>query len=142
MMLDPGRQAKMRTDKLAQSIKVALKQADRNLKILSDAGVPIAMGSDTGSFNNPGRWQGYFEHTEMEMMAKAGMTPMQVLVVGDRRRRARHEARWAARHDSTGEVGRPGRVDRQPADRHSQHAEDRLGLDRRPAAQSGDVKRF
>ncbi len=80
MMLDPGRQAKMRTDKLAQSIKEALKQAERNLKILSDAGVPIAMGSDTGSFNNPGRWQGYFEHTEMEMMVKAGMTPMQVLV--------------------------------------------------------------
>ena len=101
MMLDPGRQAKMRTDKLAQSIKDALKQAERNLKILSDAGVPIAMGSDTGSFNNPGRWQGYFEHTEMEMMAKAGMTPMQVLVsaTGGAARVMKLEA---ARHDSTG----------------------------------------
>jgi imidazolonepropionase-like amidohydrolase len=80
MMSDPARQTKLRTDKLAQSIKVALRQAERNLKILSDAGVPIAMGSDSGSFANPGRWQGYFEHIEMEMMVKAGMTPMQVLV--------------------------------------------------------------
>jgi imidazolonepropionase-like amidohydrolase len=27
-----------------------------------------------------GRWQGYFEHTELELMVKAGMTPMQALV--------------------------------------------------------------
>jgi len=27
-----------------------------------------------------GRWQGYFEHVELEMMVKAGMTPMQALV--------------------------------------------------------------
>lgn len=32
------------------------------------------MLSDTGSFDNPGRWQGYFEHTEMVIMAKAGTT--------------------------------------------------------------------
>jgi imidazolonepropionase-like amidohydrolase len=80
MMLDPGLQAKTRASELAKTIKVAIKQAERNLKILSDAGVTIGMGSDTGSFNNPGRWQGYFEHTEMEMMASAGMSPMQVIV--------------------------------------------------------------
>ena len=27
-----------------------------------------------------GRWQGFFEHTELEMMVKAGLTPMQALV--------------------------------------------------------------
>ena len=73
-------QEKVRSDKQAQSLKPALQQANRNLKILSDAGVPIAMGTDSGAAGNPGRWQGYFEHVELEMMAKAGMTPMQVIV--------------------------------------------------------------
>ena len=76
----PASQEKIRNDRQAQSIKPALQQANRNLKILSDAGVPIAMGTDSGASGNPGRWQGYFEHVEMEMMAKAGMTPMQVIV--------------------------------------------------------------
>ena len=35
------------------------------------------MGTDTGP---AGRWQGFFEHLELEMMVEAGMTPMQVLV--------------------------------------------------------------
>jgi len=76
----PASQQKVRNDKEAQAIKQALQQANRNLKILSDAGVPIAMGTESGAEGNPGRWQGYFEHVEMEMMAKAGMTPMQVIV--------------------------------------------------------------
>ncbi len=37
------------------------------------------MGTDSGA-NLIGRWQGYFEHTEMEMMVKAGLTPMQTIV--------------------------------------------------------------
>src|SRR5690606_12251471 len=37
----------------------------------------IAMGTDSGP---PGRFQGYFEHLEMEMMVDAGLTPMNVLV--------------------------------------------------------------
>ena len=73
-------QQQIRNDKQAQAIKPALEQASRNLKILSDAGVPIAMGTDSGAEGNPGRWQGYFEHVELEMMVKAGMTPMQVIV--------------------------------------------------------------
>ena len=50
--------------------------AMRNLKKLSDAGVRIGMGSDTGP---PARFSGYFEHLEMELMVKAGLTPMQVI---------------------------------------------------------------
>jgi imidazolonepropionase-like amidohydrolase len=76
---DPAAQEKMRTSKDAQSIKQALQQANRNLKLLSDGGVPIAMGTDTGA-NLVGRWQGFFEHMELEMMVKAGMTPMQTIV--------------------------------------------------------------
>src|SRR5690606_14540284 len=40
----------------------------------------IAMGTDSGAAGNPGRWQGYFEHVELAMMAEAGMAPMAVLV--------------------------------------------------------------
>ena len=75
---DPARQQQIRQDKTAQSIKTALVQATRNLKLLSDAGVPIAFGTDSGA--GVGRFQGYFEHVELEMMVQAGMTPMQVLV--------------------------------------------------------------
>ncbi len=75
---DPAFQEKMRVSENAQIIKVALQQGSRNIKILADAGVPIALGTDTGAA--VGRWQGYFEHTEMELMVKAGLTPMQVLI--------------------------------------------------------------
>ena len=57
----------MRTSKSAQRYKVALDQASRNLKKLSEAGVTIAMGTDTGP---PARFQGYFELMELELMAK------------------------------------------------------------------------
>jgi imidazolonepropionase-like amidohydrolase len=73
---DPKRQAAMRTSPSAQEYKKALEVASRNLKRLTDAGVRIAMGTDTGP---PARFQGYFEHMELELMAKAGLTPRQVL---------------------------------------------------------------
>jgi imidazolonepropionase-like amidohydrolase len=79
---DPAHQARMRTDPATQDAKRMLAQASRNLKLLSDAGVAIAMGSDSGSIpdRNPGRFQGYNEHLELELMVKAGLTPMQALV--------------------------------------------------------------
>jgi imidazolonepropionase-like amidohydrolase len=78
---DPAYQEKSRTDPAIQGIKKALAQAERNLKILSDAGIPIGMGTDTGAApnRNPGRWQGYFEHVELELMVKSGLTPMQAI---------------------------------------------------------------
>ena len=76
----PEYQARVRSNPTTAEIRKAIVQAERNLKLLSDAGVTIAMGTDTGAGGNPGRWQGYFEHVEMEMMNKAGMTPMQVIV--------------------------------------------------------------
>ena len=73
---DPARQATVRANGPAQRYKTALEVANRNLKRLSDAGVPISMGTDTGP---TGRFQGYFELMELELMNKAGMTPRQVL---------------------------------------------------------------
>jgi imidazolonepropionase-like amidohydrolase len=78
---DPARQQQMRNSKSAQRYKVALEQASRNLKKLSDAGVKIAMGTDTGP---PARFQGYFELMELELMSKAGLTPRQVLASATR----------------------------------------------------------
>jgi len=78
MASDPTLQEKTRNSEEARTIKVALQQANRNLKTLADAGASIAMGTDTGT--NLGQWQGYFEHVEIEMMVKAGLTPMQALV--------------------------------------------------------------
>ena len=75
---DPANQEKIRKDQAAQSIKPALAQGRKNLKALSDAGVTIALGTDTGT--NEGQWQGYFEHIEIEEMVKSGLTPMQALV--------------------------------------------------------------
>jgi imidazolonepropionase-like amidohydrolase len=76
---DPAMQEKLRRSEEAKTIKQALVRASSNLKKLLDAGVPIAMGTDTGA-NLIGRWQGYFEHTELELMVRAGLTPMQALV--------------------------------------------------------------
>jgi len=77
----PARQQAMANSKSAQRYKAGLEVANRNLKKLSDAGVPIAMGTDTGP---PARFQGYFELMELEMMAKAGLTPRQVLASATR----------------------------------------------------------
>ncbi len=77
---DPARQAQVRASRnweAGQQYKAGLEVAKRNLEALVDQGVRIAMGTDTGP---PARFQGYFEHMEMEMMVEAGMSPMQVLV--------------------------------------------------------------
>jgi imidazolonepropionase-like amidohydrolase len=77
----PARQEQMRNSKSAQRYKAGLDVASRNLKKLSDAGVKIAMGTDTGPV---ARFQGYFELMELELMAKAGLTPRQVLASATR----------------------------------------------------------
>src|SRR4051794_18711665 len=71
----------MKNSRAAQRYRGPLEGASRNLKKLSDAGVRIAMGTDTGP---PARFQGYFELMELEMMAKAGLTPKQVLASATR----------------------------------------------------------
>ena len=75
---DPDLQEKVRNSEQAQVAKKMLEQAKRNLKLLADGGVTIAMGTDSGT--QLGRWQGYFEHVELELMVEAGLTPMQALV--------------------------------------------------------------
>lgn len=74
---DPAYQERIRNSRTAQTYKAQLEVAKTNLKILSDAGIPIAMGTDTGP---AARFQGYFEHGELALMVEAGLSPMQAIV--------------------------------------------------------------
>ena len=73
---DPARQARVRASGAAEAYGRALEVAQANLARLAEAGVPIAFGTDSGPV---GRFQGYFEHMEMQLMAEAGLTPEQIL---------------------------------------------------------------
>lgn len=72
----PARMAATRASTSAQRYKAQLPVAMRNLRTLAAAGVPIAMGTDTGPL---GRFQGYFELRELEMMVEAGLSPRAAL---------------------------------------------------------------
>ncbi len=74
---DPERKQRIKNSQSAQAYKQALETAKQNLKILVDAGIHISFGTDSGP---PARFQGYFEHLEMELMAEAGLSPMQIIV--------------------------------------------------------------
>jgi imidazolonepropionase-like amidohydrolase len=73
---DPDRQASVRRSAGAAWYREALPVAKDNMHRLHQGGVGIAMGTDSGP---PARFQGYFEHLEMEMMAAGGLTPAQVI---------------------------------------------------------------
>ena len=96
---DPARQASVAASRAAQQYKKSLPTARHNARALADAGVRIAMGTDSGP---PGRFQGYFEHLELEELIAAGFTPMQAIVAatGD-------AARCLALGDELGSL-RPG----------------------------------
>jgi len=79
---DPAFQEAMRNDSAAKWYKDHLPVAMRNLKKLEDAGVAVVMGTDTGPAY---RFQGAFEHLELEYMVKSGLTPMQALVAATSR---------------------------------------------------------
>jgi imidazolonepropionase-like amidohydrolase len=58
--------------------KAAFEMGMRNLKKLSDAGIVIVLGSDSGA--QPVRTQGFSEHLELQLMTEAGLTPTQALI--------------------------------------------------------------
>lgn len=74
---DPDRQRAMRDSRSAQHYKEALEVALGNLRPLADGGVKIAFGTDAGPAT---RFQGYFEHMELALMAEGGLTPMEIIV--------------------------------------------------------------
>jgi imidazolonepropionase-like amidohydrolase len=85
--LSPERLAQLRTRKRDEQMRDPAGpdhrrafEIDRiNLKKLIDAGVRIALGTDSGGDLNRFFIQGFFEHRQMELMVQAGLTPMQVI---------------------------------------------------------------
>lgn len=77
---DPARQARIKASPAwaqGQRYKAGLEVAKANLKRVSDAGIRVALGTDSGPV---GRFQGFFEHLELEMMVAAGLTPSQAIL--------------------------------------------------------------
>jgi imidazolonepropionase-like amidohydrolase len=69
-------------DKISKSAvtpqeKMALPIALKNLLKLYHAGILIALGTDAGA--SPIRAQGFAEHMEMALMARSGLTPLEVI---------------------------------------------------------------
>jgi imidazolonepropionase-like amidohydrolase len=60
-------------------IKAGFEMNKINLKKMSDGGVRIAFGTDSGGAADRFFIQGYSEHREMELMVQSGLTPMQVI---------------------------------------------------------------
>jgi imidazolonepropionase-like amidohydrolase len=77
MVRSPENVDKGRKDPDIAKYRAGLEMAKKNLKTLSEAGVKIAFGTDSGI---PTRFPGYFEHRELQLMVEAGLTPMQAIV--------------------------------------------------------------
>jgi len=86
--LEPGIFEMITSDKYQNDLKKsplyatniqAFETAKQNLKKVYDAGVLVAMGTDSGAM--PLRAQGFSEHLELQLMTEAGLTPLQALTV-------------------------------------------------------------
>ncbi|MEI9976620.1 MAG: amidohydrolase family protein [Ignavibacteriota bacterium] len=69
---------KVKNDPATPKNRASFDMAVRNLRAVHAGGVRIAMGTDSGA--TPLRLQGYAEHLEMELMKRAGLSAMDVLV--------------------------------------------------------------
>lgn len=79
MITSPDYKAKTRESKAAKMEEEALPIAKRNLKKIYDAGILVALGTDSGA--TPIRVQGFAEHVELGLMVQAGLTPLQAITV-------------------------------------------------------------
>jgi imidazolonepropionase-like amidohydrolase len=81
-LYDPDAQHKIEFDPDFPKFHGLLEMAQKNLKRLSDAGIRYGLGTDSGV---PGRFPGFFELREMELMVEAGLTPTQVITAATKR---------------------------------------------------------
>ncbi len=68
---------KMRSNPDLPKLRAAFEMAKKNLKTMFDAGIKIGFGTDSGP---PLRFQGFFEHRELQLMVESGLTPLQAIV--------------------------------------------------------------
>jgi len=77
MVTSPAYKERLKNNPATARERGALRIAMKNLLILHKAGVKIALGTDSGAM--PIRVQGFGEHLEMELMVKAGLTPLEAI---------------------------------------------------------------
>ncbi len=70
---------KMAKDPALPEHQAAYEMAVRNLKKVYEAGIHIAMGTDSGA--QPERAQGFSEHLELQLMYEAGIPVMDVIAI-------------------------------------------------------------
>lgn len=80
MITDKAYQTKIKNSPDYARNKKACQTAMVNLKKIADAGITVALGTDSGAF--PIRTQGFTEHYEMELMVKAGLKPLDIIRMG------------------------------------------------------------
>jgi imidazolonepropionase-like amidohydrolase len=73
----PGYAEKVNEDAQTEQHRKDFSVGQQNLKRLFDAGVNVGFGTDSGAL--PGRIPGFAEHRELELMVRAGLTPMQAI---------------------------------------------------------------
>jgi len=78
---NPSYQNPIKADPQFSHYPQYLEMAQKNLKALADAGIKYGMGTDSGP---PGRFIGFFEQWELELMVQAGLTPAQVIEAATR----------------------------------------------------------
>ena len=78
----PEYSSKMAANPNTPKNKAAAAMGQKNVKTLFDAGVVVAMGTDSGGL--PTRIQGFGEHRELQLLVQSGLTPMDALVCATR----------------------------------------------------------
>jgi imidazolonepropionase-like amidohydrolase len=73
----PGYAEKVNQDAQTTQHRKDFAVGQQNLKRLFDAGVHVGFGTDSGAL--PGRIPGFAEHHELELMVRAGLTPLQAI---------------------------------------------------------------
>jgi imidazolonepropionase-like amidohydrolase len=93
MITSPAYKQSVQSNRIAISERSALPIALKNLKKVYDAGVLVALGTDSGA--NPVRFFGFSEHIELQLLVQGGLTPLQAITVatmnGAELLRAAHE---------------------------------------------------
>jgi imidazolonepropionase-like amidohydrolase len=87
--LEPGVYAMLTSPQYKKSVQDDKKTAaeiqaqaieKKNMKKVFDAGILVALGTDSGA--NPTRAFGFAEHEELQLLVGAGLTPLQAITVG------------------------------------------------------------
>jgi imidazolonepropionase-like amidohydrolase len=82
LIRSPERQKTQASNPNFKKFPAFLETAKANYKRMVDAGIPFAAGTDSGP---PGRFPGYFDHWELQLMVDAGLTPAQAIDAATRR---------------------------------------------------------